>query len=118
SMYYHPVIARQMLGCQRRPEILIAGLHLLQHRRPELRCVGPVRHAHAAVLSLLLPDIVPTSVSFADNSTPATPPLRAPANCAPSPDPSLPLDSALSCSIPFSPISVPPRTRNSKREHF
>src|ERR1035441_7375229 len=46
-MYYHPVIARQMLGCQRRPEILIAGLHLLQHRRPELRCVGPVRHAPA-----------------------------------------------------------------------
>src|ERR1022692_769184 len=58
-MYYHSVIARQMLGCQRRAEILIAGLHLFQHPRPELRCVGPVRYSPAVPMLQRLRSALP-----------------------------------------------------------
>src|SRR5713101_2899129 len=45
GMHVQSVIAAQMLRRQRRPEILIAGFHLVQYRRSELRRVGPVRPA-------------------------------------------------------------------------
>src|SRR2546426_1156253 len=44
GMHIEPVIAGQVFGRQSRPEILIAGFHLRQHRCSILRCVGPVRH--------------------------------------------------------------------------
>src|SRR5260370_7455064 len=53
-MYFQPVIAAQVLGRQRRPEILIAHLHPFQHRRAKLRGIGPIRSPPAvAVLQCL-----------------------------------------------------------------
>src|SRR2546422_3035451 len=66
------------------------------------------RCCHAAGPSLPPPATAPRSASLADNSAPATPRLRAtaspPLSLAPSPQP----DSVPGCSIPFSPIGVPP----------
>src|SRR5207245_5252304 len=75
---------------------------------------SPGHRCRAAAPWLLLPDTAPRSACSADNLTPSTPPLPSIASSAPLPSPSLPLGSALSSSIQFSPIAVPPRRRNSK----
>src|ERR1019366_4821560 len=66
------------------------------------------RSSPAAAPSLLRPDTAPRSAWLADNSAPATPRLLPAADCPPSLAPSPQPDSALSCSLPFSPIGVPP----------
>src|SRR5947209_682818 len=66
------------------------------------------RSCHAAGPSLPPPDTAPRSVWLADNSAPATGWLLPAASCPPSLSPSPPPDSAPGCSIPSSPIGVPP----------
>ena len=66
------------------------------------------RSCHAAAPSLPQPDTAPRSVWLADNSAPATRWLLPAASCPPSLSPSPQPDSVPCCSIPFSPIGVPP----------